>query len=368
MDVFDKILKEHSWRFPKGYPVVGDPDDKKLLWEIFEEIIGEELLNEEEKEIKKYGKKDIIDLLDVIDDEDKLHKIFKFVKSNSFSKSIDDYLKSKNLNNKDIQEFLHLLSDMDKLGEFTEIANNPPNLDLNQDNYYTQIPGFEIDELKSLFIKMKDSIKGNIALGPGENFLSLFFGNVKKNPKKGDLLISDKDIEVKSRTGNTGAILAPKKYKRGDFTSSVKPFISKFIKNLKLEKEEEDALENFNVPSKGGTWPKKIDIIYKEYLSLGGDKNIFKNELDKTLSKMYPTLDLEASKYLGEEDFDSKNFTIDIAKQLSQQYYEEEKFDGLMISDPNGDFKYYSKDSFIEDIGKKIIVIYPTDLIPRLKI
>jgi hypothetical protein len=37
MDVFDKILKENSWRFPKGYPDMNDPTDKKLLFSIVEE-------------------------------------------------------------------------------------------------------------------------------------------------------------------------------------------------------------------------------------------------------------------------------------------------------------------------------------------
>ena len=29
MDGFDKILKTHGWRFPKGYPDMNDPKDKK---------------------------------------------------------------------------------------------------------------------------------------------------------------------------------------------------------------------------------------------------------------------------------------------------------------------------------------------------
>jgi len=31
MDVFDKILKEHSWKFPKGYPDMDNKEDRTLL-------------------------------------------------------------------------------------------------------------------------------------------------------------------------------------------------------------------------------------------------------------------------------------------------------------------------------------------------
>lgn len=34
MDVFDKVLKEHSWRFPKGYPDVSNPQDMDKLFNI----------------------------------------------------------------------------------------------------------------------------------------------------------------------------------------------------------------------------------------------------------------------------------------------------------------------------------------------
>ena len=35
MDVFDKILKEHSWKFPKGYPDMNDPKDTVPFIESF---------------------------------------------------------------------------------------------------------------------------------------------------------------------------------------------------------------------------------------------------------------------------------------------------------------------------------------------
>jgi len=39
-----------------------------------------------------------------------------------------------------------------------------------------------------------------------------------------------------------------------------------------------------------------------------------------------------------------------------------------MFADFNGNFKYYPEGEFINQIGKEIIVSYPTDQLPRLKI
>lgn len=38
MDVIDKFLEQHSYRFPKGYPDMNDIEDKALLYEILEEL------------------------------------------------------------------------------------------------------------------------------------------------------------------------------------------------------------------------------------------------------------------------------------------------------------------------------------------
>ena len=42
MDVFDKILKEHGWKFPKGYPDINDPKDKEDLFSIITEMLNED--------------------------------------------------------------------------------------------------------------------------------------------------------------------------------------------------------------------------------------------------------------------------------------------------------------------------------------
>ena len=63
MDILDKILKEHSWKFPKGYPDMNDKEDKDLLQSIVNGYLTEadeeielsddrEVLNVKDAEIK----------------------------------------------------------------------------------------------------------------------------------------------------------------------------------------------------------------------------------------------------------------------------------------------------------------------------
>jgi hypothetical protein len=341
---------------------------KKMMDKLEKKLPSKKLrILKEAEEKKTFSKQDLVDLIDGIDDEDMLQKIFKYASSTGFDTSIDPYLKDKNLTDKDITYFLSLLSEMGKLGEFAKIADNPPKLNLTGDNFYTQIPGFTPAELESLFTTMKDSIKGTVSLGPGENFLSVFFGNIAKEGKKGDLNIDGKEVELKARTGNTGAVVAPRTYNRGDFTKSVKPFFDKFIKDLDMKSDVTKELEQLNTAG-GGAWPKKLNQMLGVYLQGGGTMLNYATALNKTFKDMYKSLDLDANNYLGPTGFDHSSFTVELAKQLAEEYYDIEKFDAAMFSDFKGNYKYYPGGEFVNDIGNGIKVAYPSDLLPRLKV
>ena len=360
---------------PKGSRTFMDPDEmkpfnrfKKMMDKLEKKLPSKKLrILKEQEEKKTFSKQDLVDLIDGIDDEKSLQKIFKYAQSTGFDTSIDPYLKDKNLTDKDITYFLSLLSEMGKLGEFAKIADSPPKLNLTGDNFYTQIPGFTPAELESLFTTMKDSIKGTVSLGPGENFLSVFFGNIAKEGKKGDLNIDGKEVELKARTGSTGAVVAPRTYNRGDFTKSVKPFFDKFIKDLKMKPDVNKELEQLNTAG-GGAWPKKLNQMLGVYLQGGGTILNYATALNKTFKDMYKSLDLDANDYLGPTGFDHSAFTIELAKQLAAEYYDVEKFDASMFADFKGNYKYYPEGEFVNDIGNEIKVAYPSDLLPRLKI
>ena len=360
MDVFDKIIRENCWKFNKGYP--DSQEDINYL----KLKINNLVLEQDEDDLDEL-RTNLLSFVNNISDAEELKQITKYTKNVGFGNSMRKHLSSKNLSSKDILFFQSLLSDLGKTGEFSKIAENPPTFDVNKGNYFNQIPGFSSEELKSLYGDMKDSIQGTVSLGPGEAFLSVFFDNVKKASSKGDLNIDGKEVELKSRTGASGAMVAPKYVVRGKADDIIKDFI-KTINKLKLDDIQKKELIDLITP-KGTSWPYKIDRLYRAALEMGIDNKTLVKDLSSELSAQYKNkLPLDFKKYFVNGEFEAKNFINELAKVLARDYFEEHKFDGFMVSDNVGNFKYYEGDSFIDDIGNNIIVSNPSDLVPRLKI
>lgn len=57
IDVFDKLLKENNWKFPKGYPDISNKEDRDLL-----ESIINGYLSEEEEEVELEDDKEILNI------------------------------------------------------------------------------------------------------------------------------------------------------------------------------------------------------------------------------------------------------------------------------------------------------------------
>ena len=46
MDALDLFFKKFSYKFPKGYPDMNNPEDKKLLFELVGNITGDKIISE----------------------------------------------------------------------------------------------------------------------------------------------------------------------------------------------------------------------------------------------------------------------------------------------------------------------------------
>jgi len=361
MDVTDRLYTEWAWRTKSGVPDINNPEDKSILHKLISE------LTEADEQSDKELQKNLISIISNTTDVDTLKRIMKYAKNIGYGDSMKGYLESKNLSRKDILYFQSLLSDLGKTGEFAKIASNPPTFNKEGSNYFEQIPGFSSDELRSLYSDMKDSIQGTVSLGPGEAFLSVFFKNVQKAQAKGDLKIDGEEVELKSRTGSTGALVAPSYVVRGKSTELVKDLV-KVTDEFNLESDTSKDLENY-LTVKGTSWPYKIDGLYKALIQAGIDKLSAKDKISKTVSSWYKgKLKLDISSFFTEEEFRSSDFVIALAKQLARDYFNEHRFDGFMISDNLGNFKYYNGDSFVDAIGSDLIASNPSDLVPRIKV
>jgi len=361
MNVTDRLYNEWAWRTESGTPDINNPEDKAILDKLINELTEADELTDKELQ------KNLISIISNTTDVDTLKRIMKYTKNIGYGDKMKSYLESKNLSRKDILYFQSLLSDLGKTGEFAKIASNPPSFDKSGSNYFQQIPGFTPDELKSLYGDMKDSIQGTVSLGPGEAFLSVFFKNISKAKAKGDLTIDGEEVELKSRTGSTGALVAPGYVVRGKSTELVKDLV-KVANKFNMDGDASQELTNY-LTAKGTSWAYKIDGLYKSLLQAGFNKQSAKDRITKTVNSWYKNkLKLDVSSYFTDNEFKSGEFVSALAKQLARDYFNEHKFDGFMISDNIGNFKYYSGDTFIDAIGGDLKAANPSDLVPRIKV
>jgi len=361
MEVTDKLYTEWAWRTKSGIPDINNSDDKAILDKLILELTEADELSDQDLQ------KNLISIISNTTDVDTLKRIMKYAKNIGYGDSMKTYLESKNLSRKDILYFQSLLSDLGKTGEFAKIASNPPTFDKGGSNYFKQIPGFTPDELKSLYGDMKDSIQGTVSLGPGEAFLSVFFKNIEKAQAKGDLKIDGEEVELKSRTSNTGALVAPSYVVRGKSTELIKDLV-KVSNKFNLDGDAAQELTNY-LTTKGTSWPYKVDGLYKAIIQGGFNRSSAKDRITKTVSSWYRNkLKLDVSSFFTDNEFKSGEFVISLAKQLARDYFNEHKFDGFMISDNLGNFKFYNGGSFVDAIGSDLKAANPSDLVPRIKV
>jgi hypothetical protein len=361
MEVTDKLYTEWAWRTKSGIPDINNSDDKAILDQLVLELTEADELSDKDLQ------KNLISIISNTTDVDTLKRIMKYAKNIGYGDGMKTYLESKNLSRKDILYFQSLLSDLGKTGEFAKIASNPPTFDKGGSNYFKQIPGFTSDELKSLYGDMKDSIQGTVSLGPGEAFLSVFFKNIEKAQSKGDLKIDGEEVELKSRTSNTGALVAPSYVVRGKSTELIKDLV-KVSNKFSLDGDAAQELTNY-LTTKGTSWPYKIDGLYKAIIQAGFNRSSAKDRITKTVSSWYRNkLKLDVSSFFTDNEFKSGEFVISLAKQLARDYFNEHKFDGFMISDNLGNFKFYNGGSFVDAIGSDLKAGNPSDLVPRIKV
>jgi hypothetical protein len=240
--------------------------------------------------------------------------------------------------------------------------------EFNITSYYSEIDNSII---LGLYRDMGSSIHNNVSIGPGEILLSILFNNIKKQEFKGDLLIDNKNIELKASTNGSGAVIAYG-YNRGEWsTTRKKGDFDTFINQLGLNSD--DLIKAKNILESRVKWPTKLSRIYcLESI----DEQLFYLGFREILNKLYnKSIWTNGGKYINFEKYFIDNtfhedvFIVDLTKELVNEYILHENFDGLLFIDKNGNTRYFEgKDSILNAIGIDIKILGPSDDVPRLKI
>ena len=411
----DELLLEWSYRSERGYPSVDNPSDISTLKQILKELNlpeGEidELLDdlenpgtdgmedssverEKEKSLPKpqptsFTKEDLIDLINSTEISDQeAGELASTISDLHLTTPITNYLEIKaqesNIPPSEIDKFKKLLSQYNIQNEFAEYIKNPADFDISANNFTDSIPNLPADKLKIIFRSMPTAIVGNVSIGPGEVLFSILFKNVRKRDSKGDLDIGDKNVEVKAsigalkkaeseKGGDAGAVVA-KGYGRGAWSSTRKTGeFDSFISGLGMSEENtDDALKLLDASLK---WPLKVASIYDVFTKDENfEKERFIKGFDSVLRRIYHKSTFIPSgtyfnldSYFNEQDFNSEEFEIGIARELISGYRDYEGFDGMLYLNRRGDMKYFDNESVVKSIGTDIIIKSFSDDVPRL--
>jgi len=366
------------------------PSDLRLLKVILKEqgISLSQFQEQEEQEEEPFTKDDLIDLISTTKiSSEEAKNIAKTISGLVFTTPISNYLKIKqqesNIDKGSIRLFKELIEKYDIQQEFAEYIKNPVDFDINKNNFTDSIPSLPADKLKIIFRSMPTTIIGNVSVGPGEVLFSILFKNVKKRDSKGDLDVGNLNVEVKASIGaskkaenargtDAGAVVA-KGYGRGAWSSTRKTGgFDNFVETLGMSEENtDDALKLLNTPLK---WPLKIASIYDIFTKDESfKKQRFIDGFNGVLRKIYHKSSFipkgeyfNLDSYFGNQDFNSEEFEIGIARELIQAYKDHEKFDGMLYLNRSGDMKYFDNESVIKSVGTNIIIKSFSDDVPRL--
>lgn len=348
MNVVDKVLTEWAYRCKKGYPDINNPDDMKVLRELYSEY---GIVMEEEKPPINYDE-EISKLLTSLSDQKGKEAIYKYlIKLNKdedksdeqVDKEIEDLLLGKKVV-KQYAEYTTLLASKYKISDdLLEYLQHPKLTlqDLEQENNLTTL--FTKSELPSKFLQKLTQVTGK-GIGKGELALICLIKDCenmggKVGETQGDIKIGSKSVEMKMGAGQ----LVP---------HHISGYSSKPVKELNSIFGDE---YNF---TERAQW---VALVQRYYNAIQ-DKDDFLVKVNKMLKDFYSNYVPPITKDI----LQGKGLSRHIMDSLAQKYIGEGK-DVMLIDERNYSYVFianYDDYLTLADAGK-FAVAYP-DKLPRI--
>jgi len=356
MSVIDKIVTEWAFRCKKGYPDINNPDDMKILKEIYSQF---GIVQEEEKPQQRQPQKDDVSVEDLETligarktelTQDQINNLYKIISKTGkgYTKSLLTILEE----NKKLkrQQAIPVASLADKYhfeDKIIDSINNPANTFLSlglEGNLTTRLQ--EITGIDSTYIDIIIGLTvggGQKGVGKGEIAIVSFLHDTT-SATKGDVQTKDGRVEFK---GIDAILAASKLTTRG---VGVDQIFADIIKILNIPEDQQANLKG--TPGKQeGNWIDKLVRFTQDKL-----------QIQKVLDKFYHGL-----VKIGDTDITSANAVkTAIAKDLAKNYIKTINEPIFFISE-NNDYKIYRTEEDIAlGIGVDLFVSKFADLIPRL--
>lgn len=356
MNVVDKILTEWAYRCKKGYPDTNNPEDMKILKEVYSEygiVMEEEKSTPEQPKENDVSFEDLLTLIGARKDEltqDQINKLYKIVSKTGkgYTKSLLTILEQdKKLKRQQAIPVVGLADKHHFEDKIIDSINNPANTfaSLGSEGNLTtklqDITGIDPTYLNTIIeLTVGGGQKG---VGKGEiAIVSLLHDTT--SAAKGDVDTKQGPVEFKG----TDAILAT-----SNFTTrgvSINQIFADIIKILNIPDDQQTNLTG-TPGKKEGNWIDKLVRFTQD-----------KSQIQKVLDKFYQGLIK-----LGGTDISSADAIKNVvAKGLAKNYIKTIGEPIFFISE-NNDYKIYRTEQDIESgIGVDLFVSKFSDLVPRL--
>lgn len=373
MNTVDKIVTEWAFRCKKGYPDLNNPQDMKILKELYSEY-GIVMEDKETKQPPPKTVKDLVTLLSAKTEEltpEQVEKLFKIISKTGkgYTTTLMDKLLDKKLGeeqalivagyadrnhfeDKMVASIDNKANTFAALGESGNLASALSQLSGVDTNYVSKLIGFTTGA-------------GQKGVGRGEIALVSFLSDTE-SAKTGDVKVADGVVELKAssltdKNKLTGSILAPKTIGgRGGSAASIANELLRFF-------TDEDAKRIIPTKKEGSGWIGRLYSYYlygKENSTETGFESKFKATLQKFFNHTYGTGTITV------EDTDLESFEklqLRVAKDLAKAYIEEINHPIMFISS-NSDYKILrTTDDLEREIGTSIKILGTvSDYTPRL--
>jgi hypothetical protein len=345
MSVIDKVVNEWAFRCKKGYPDMNNPDDMKILKEIYSEY---GVVLEEEKPKEEVDNQALLSQIATLLQAEKgnsklLTRIYRTLTSNpsidALKQKLEDAGIGKNtFDNRNLfNEIITILqkgekSDIGSLVKYLEQSKIP-----KEGNIYTQVPELPTQKLQA--IGNLTGAKGTTAMGKGEILFPLIFSDIKlRISDAGDFTRNGKTVELKAiGVGKEG------KQSGGGRFGVARAFENYEPLNTNVAKGFSQAMKN-------------------DYLSFSEEeKDKPLSNINKYIQKIYPG----SSQVVDKSNIQSLNILLQ--KAAIESYVSIKKIDEFLLFNPiTGDFKLITPAKALVDLAGTPEVGLTTATVPQL--
>ena len=340
MSVIDKVVNEWAFRCKKGYPDMNNPDDIKILKEIYSEfgIVMEEEASKEEQPSNEDLISQIADIVQAEKGNTKLlTRVLKTLQNSSHVDDLKKFLATRNIDKSTFEnrnlpaELIGILSKANLVDKF--VAGAKDNKLGTSGNVYDAL-GPELRPVLMSLGKLTGA-KASVAVGRGEVVFPIVYSDVAKSETAGDLVYQGKDLEVKALG-----------------ISSKKP--GELAGGPRISLARGGGLQSYY---KTQSAKKQVADIFKEDYDNEQDKQAVLDSINEFIVNAYYKGDATGAEQIAKSDMAS---TQSIAKVLYKAqilgYTKAKSITRFLLFNPiTGDYKLFTVDDLINSIGTDIV-------------